>query len=199
MWHVCVKIILFMKKKNTSHVRLNTPSYLFEETHSMLRNNLKITITDLSSLYIMFCQQQPCEQIFFKFQPGQGYLYRLFIPLTNWGQELWCRLHTTFFSTSTMNWSGKKQGAITNSMDPENKVSKMFIISLENWIALELLNQPMIAHLVPEKYNKVFERKKGNVPHRNLVCAEKTKHIDPTSSIYLFSGSKFKFLKKGSF
>lgn len=81
-------------------------------------------------------------------------------------------------------------------MDPENKVSKMFIISLGNWIALELLNQPMIAHLVPEKYNKVFERKKGNVPHRNLVCAEKTKHIDSTSSIYLFSGSKFKFLKK---
>lgn len=54
----------------------------------------------------------------------------------------------------------------------------------------------MIAHLVPEKYNKVFERKKGKVP---LVCAEKTKHIDPTSLIYLFGESKFKFLKKRSF
>lgn len=83
-------------------------------------------------------------------------------------------------------------------MDTENKVTKMFIISLGNWIALELLNQPMIAHLVPEKYNKVFERRKGKVLHENLACAEKTKHIDPTSSIYLFSGSKFKFLKKRS-
>lgn len=27
----------FIHEENTSHVRENTPSYLFEETHSMLR------------------------------------------------------------------------------------------------------------------------------------------------------------------
>lgn len=75
------------EKKNTSHVRLNTPSYLFEETHSMLRNNLKITITDLTSLYIMFCEQQPCEQIFSNFSLARDictdYLYLLLSEVKN--------------------------------------------------------------------------------------------------------------------
>ena len=63
----------------------------------------------------------------------------------------------------------EKNGAITYSMDRENEVRKMFITSLGNLIELEstphsqadrtleygLLNQPITAHLVPERYNKM--------------------------------------------
>ena len=65
----------------------------------------------------------------------------------------------------------KKQGAITYSTEQENKVSKTFIISLGNWIEQEStpqsqavctleyrpLNQPITAHIVPERYNKTGE------------------------------------------
>ena len=55
-------------------------------------------------------------------------------------------LQTAFFplqfmawvwSRRAMNWSGKKQGVVTYSTERENEVSKIFIISLGNWIELE--------------------------------------------------------------
>ena len=59
----------------------------------------------------------------------------------------------------------KKQCVVTSSTDRENEVSKIFIISLGNWIELEStprsqavralkygpLNQPITAHLVPSR------------------------------------------------
>ena len=97
-------------------------------------------------------------------------------PLTNRVREPYCNLRTAFFpqfiarvqSTSVMNWSGKNKVPVRNSTDRENEVSKMFIISLGNWIKLEsrprsqavrilgcgTLNQPITAHLVPERNNK---------------------------------------------
>ena len=65
----------------------------------------------------------------------------------------------------------KKQSAMTFSTEQENKVSKMFIISLGNSIEQEStlqsqavctleyrpLNQPITAHIVPERYNKTCE------------------------------------------
>ena len=96
------------------------------------------------------------------------------IPLSNQGQGLYCQLWTAFFplqfmtqvwSTGAMNWSEKKQGTVTYSVDQENEVSKMFIISLGKWMELEStpqsqavptleygpLNQPITAHLVPKR------------------------------------------------
>ena len=62
------------------------------------------------------------------------------------------------------------QSAVTSSTDQEKWVSKIFIISLGNWIELErkpqsqavytleyrpLLNHPTTAHLVPDRHNKI--------------------------------------------
>ena len=69
-------------------------------------------------------------------------------------------------STRAMNCSVKKQGAVTYSMDQEHDVSKMIIIIIsQKRIELEstpqcqavctleyrLLNQPITAHILPER------------------------------------------------
>ena len=45
------------------------------------------------------------------------------------------------------------KGATTYSTDWENKVIKMFIITLGNWIELESTPQSQMVHLVPERYS----------------------------------------------
>ena len=64
----------------------------------------------------------------------------------------------------------KKQGAVSYSTDQENEVSKMFIIPLGHWIELANtprsqvirslkygpLNQPITAHVIPERYNEMI-------------------------------------------
>lgn len=75
--------------------------------------------------------------------------------------------------TRAMNWTDKKQGAVTYSKKQENDFSRAFIRPLRNWIELEstprsqavrtlqyrLLNQPITAHLVAERCDNTLRQR----------------------------------------
>jgi len=95
--------------------------------------------------------------------------------LMHWADKITIDSHESSYSfkSSFTNCANEKEehwGAITYSSERETEVSKMFIISLGNWNKQEstpwrqtvpsleygLPNQPIIAHMVPERYNKTL-------------------------------------------
>ena len=90
----------------------------------------------------------------------------------------------------------KKKGAVTYITDRENKVSKMFIISLGNGIELEStlqsrtvctleytpLNQPITVHIVPERCNKSSSKSRVVLEQTGM---NKSLSIVSTKELYL--------------